>query len=70
MEKILIGGSVGVKLNGEESSFFKTGKGLRQGDRISPMLFNLVGDVFARLLLKAANQGMVQGLLVDFRQGV
>jgi hypothetical protein len=68
MKKILIGGSVGVNLNGEESSFFKTGKGLRQGDPISPMLFNLVGDVFARLLLKAANQGMVQGLLVDFRQ--
>jgi hypothetical protein len=59
MKKILIGGSVGVNLNGEESSFFKTGKGLRQGDPISPMLFNLVGDVFARLLMKAANQGMV-----------
>jgi hypothetical protein len=69
VKKILTGGSVGVNLNGEESSFFKTGKGLRQGDPISPMLFNLVGDVFSRLLLKAANQGMVQGLLGDFRHG-
>ena len=47
---LVIGGYVGVNLNGEESSFFKPGKGLRQGDPISPLLFNLVGDVLTKML--------------------
>lgn len=47
-------GSIGVSLNGEDSGFFKTGKGLRQGDPISPLLFNLVGDVLTRMLCKGA----------------
>lgn len=46
-------GSVGVKLNGIESDFFIMGKGLRQGDPFSPLLFNLVVDVFSRMLVKS-----------------
>jgi hypothetical protein len=32
------------------------------------MLFNLIGDVFTRMLHKAANEGLVRGLLADFRE--
>jgi hexokinase len=32
------------------------------------MLFNLVGDVLTRMLLKAAEQGLVKGLLTKFRK--
>jgi hypothetical protein len=62
-------GSVGVMLNGEESKFFKPGKGLRQGDPLSPLLFNLVGDVLTRMLVKGARQGLIRGLGDDFREG-
>jgi hypothetical protein len=44
------GGYVSVMANGEESTTFKTGKGLRQGDHLSPLLFNLVGGVLTSML--------------------
>lgn len=52
----------------EDSSFFKTSKGLRQGDPLSPILFNLIGDVLTRMLLKAADCGLIKGLLTDFAE--
>lgn len=59
---LAIGGSIGVVLNGEDSSFFKPGKGLRQGDPISPLLFTLVGDVLSRTLDKTSQAGLLGGL--------
>ena len=56
-------------LNGEDSSYFRTSKGLSQGDPLSPFLFNLVGDGLSKMLMKALNAGLVQGLLEDFRPG-
>lgn len=62
-------GLVGVNLIGEESSFFKPGKGLRQGDPISSLLFNFVGDVFTRMFEKVASQGLIKGLLTELDGG-
>jgi hypothetical protein len=59
---VVKGGYVGVTLNENDSSFFKTGKGLRQGDPLSPILYNLVGDVITRMLVKAASNNLIQGL--------
>jgi hypothetical protein len=58
-------GSVGVKINGIEGDFFITGKGLRQGDPMSPLLFNLVVDVLSRMLFKAASNSLISGLCSD-----
>jgi hypothetical protein len=59
----VVGGSVSVMANDEESQTFKTGKGLRQGDHVSPLLLNLVDDVLNRMLARAAREGLVSGLL-------
>ena len=67
--KLVRGGSVCVRLNDENSSYFSPGKGLRQGDPLSPLLFNLVIDIFTRMLLKAANSDIIQGLLPNVFQG-
>ena len=45
IQQITHNGSVGIKINNTESDFFLAGKGLKQGDPISPLLFNLVVDV-------------------------
>jgi hypothetical protein len=48
------GGKVCINVNGERTSFFNTYQGLRQGDPLSPFLFNLVVEVLATLMRKAA----------------
>ena len=62
-------GSVGVKLNNCESDFFLAGKGLRQGDPISPLLFNLVVDVLTKMLSKAADHSLIAGLYPEVCPG-
>jgi hypothetical protein len=65
------GGSISVRLNDRNSPYFKPGKGLRQGDPLSPLLFNLVVDVFTRLLSRTANKGYLRGLMTSlYPQGV
>jgi hypothetical protein len=66
IKQITLGGSVAVKVNDEESDFFLTGKGLRQGDPIAPLLFNCVVDVFPRMLVKGTNCGLIRGLCPNF----
>jgi hypothetical protein len=64
---IVTGGSLGILVNGKDSAYFKLGKGLRQGDPLSPFLFNLVGDGLSRMLKRAVDRGLINGLLEDFR---
>ena len=52
-------------MNSKEGGSFETGKGLQQGDPLSPILFNLVVDVLKRMLQKANNAGLVKGLAND-----
>uniref|UniRef100_A0A453GTK3 Reverse transcriptase domain-containing protein n=1 Tax=Aegilops tauschii subsp. strangulata TaxID=200361 RepID=A0A453GTK3_AEGTS len=40
-------GSVGIKVNDDIGHYFQTHKGLRQGDSMSPLLFNIVADMLA-----------------------
>jgi mannosylglycoprotein endo-beta-mannosidase len=69
IRQVVVGGSLGIMVNGEESAYFKPGKGLRQGDPLSLFLFNLVGDGLSRMLRKSVDTGLVTGLLEGFRVG-
>ena len=65
VESILYKGSVGVRINDCNSEFFKTFKGVRQGDPASPLLFNLVAYVFSRMLNEAAKSNILTGLMTN-----
>lgn len=62
-------GKVCINVNGERSSYFKTSRGLRQGDPLSPLLFNLIADALGVLLDKAVNKGHISGVLGELIPG-
>jgi hypothetical protein len=63
------GGSVGIKVNNDTGHYFQTRKGLRQGDPLSPILFNLVGDMLAIMIARAKEDGLIGGLIPHLVDG-
>ena len=68
-ERVIQGGSICVRINNENSVYFKPGKGLRQGDPLSPIMFNLVVDIFTRMLMKVAKINLVSGFYLELKRG-
>ncbi|XP_047057289.1 uncharacterized protein LOC124663662 [Lolium rigidum] len=69
VQQFVQGGSVGVKVNDDIGHYFQTKKGLRQGDPLSPMLFNIVVDMLAILIERAKGDGQVGGLIPHLVEG-
>jgi hypothetical protein len=61
MEKVVTKGSVGVQVNDVLGHFFQTKRGLRQGDPLSPILFNLVVDILKVLIKRSKSLGFLMG---------
>jgi hypothetical protein len=62
------GGSVAIKVNDDISHYFRI-KRLRQGDPLSPMLFNIVADVLAIMMEHAKVDGQVEGVIPHLIDG-
>jgi retron-type reverse transcriptase len=69
MERVVSKGSVCVQVNDDLGCFFQTKKGLRQGDPLSPILFNLVVDMLAVLIERSKNMGFFDGLVPQWMTG-
>ena len=63
------GGSIGVRINDDIGHYFQTKKGLRQGDPLSHMLFNVVADMLAILITRAKEDGQIDGLIPHLVEG-
>ena len=60
---MISGGSVGIKVNDEIGPYFQTKRGLRQGDPMSPILFNIVADMLALIIKRAKDDGQIRGVI-------
>ncbi|CAD6214032.1 unnamed protein product [Miscanthus lutarioriparius] len=69
MNKAIRGGRVCMDLNGERGDYFRSFKGLRQGDPLSPLLFNLVADALSAMLSRACSAKAIKGLVPHLFEG-
>jgi hypothetical protein len=63
IEGMVMGVSVGIKVNDEVGHYFQTKRGMRQGDPMSPILFNIVEDMLAVLIKRANQDGQINGII-------
>ena len=63
IHSFIFGGSVSIKVNDDIGYYFQTKKGLRQGDSVSPMLFNIVVDMLALMIERAKDDGQIDGVV-------
>ncbi|XP_026441650.1 uncharacterized protein LOC113340789, partial [Papaver somniferum] len=54
-----------ILINGSATGYFKSEKGIRQGDSISPFLFLLVGEALSFMIKNAQEQVLIAGFQVN-----
>jgi hypothetical protein len=60
---VLENGTLAVKVNNTIGPYFSSHKGVRQGDPLSPILFNLAAEILTRMIYSAQQNGLVTGLV-------
>jgi hypothetical protein len=65
VKQILHNGTVSVKINNTLGPYFQSAKGVRQGDPLSPFLFNSVVQCLTKMVLEAQSNDLVVGLCPD-----
>ncbi|GKV08436.1 hypothetical protein SLEP1_g20063 [Rubroshorea leprosula] len=64
MKECVSTATVSVLINGSPTEEFHVGRGLRQGDPLSPFLFLMVAEALSGLMRKAEEIGMLKGIQV------
>jgi hypothetical protein len=63
IQQVVTGGTVSVKVNNMLGPYIKSHKGVRQGDPLSPILFNFVTDCLTRMIHQTQGNGLIIGLI-------
>jgi mannosylglycoprotein endo-beta-mannosidase len=59
--RLVSGGQTAINVNGEISPFFRNTRGVRQGDPLSPILFDFMVEALAAMLSRANESHHIQG---------
>jgi hypothetical protein len=65
IKQVVSGGTVSVKVNDQIGPYFVSHKGARQGDPLSPILFNFVADYLTRMVRHAQQNGLITVLVAN-----
>jgi hypothetical protein len=66
IKSVVTSGTLSVQANGSVGRYFKSGKGVRQGDPLSPLMFNLAADSLAKMIHKAQENNLIKGLVPEY----
>jgi hypothetical protein len=66
---LVSGGQTAICINGEVCPFFRNNRGVRQGDPISPLLFDFMADALSSLIDAATRAGHLRGVVSHLIQG-
>ena len=63
IKQVVSGGTISVKMNNKIGSYIKSFKGVRQGDPLSPILFNFVAECLTKMVHKTQENNLIIGLI-------
>jgi hypothetical protein len=63
ISQLVSGGQTAISINGEVGPFFRNKREVRQGDPLSPLLFNFMAEALSVILSSAADAGHIQGVV-------
>jgi len=69
IKAFISGESVAVNVNDEVGPYFQKKKGLRQGDPLSPILFNIVADMLTLFINRAKEADQLSGMVPHLIDG-
>ena len=58
-----------IRVNDDTGHYFQTKKDLRQGDPLSPILFNIVADMLAVMIDRAKLDEQIEGVIPHLVDG-
>ena len=63
IQQLVSGGQTAISINGEIGPYFHNKRGVRQGDPLSPLLFNFIVEALSAMLSAAAAAGHIKGVV-------
>jgi hypothetical protein len=64
-----MGGQTAINVNGEVGAFFRNVRGVRQGDPLSPIIFDFLVDGLTAMLSRTNEAGHIKGVVSHFIRG-